>query len=62
MRMCKPLMVDFVEFWVNAGVVKIEGPPSGYMADIIKLLKTQDEKTIKQIYFIIQAVLKIKTL
>ena len=48
LRMCKPLMVDFVEFWVNAGVVKIEEPPSGYMADIIKL--EQDMATNKTPY------------
>jgi hypothetical protein len=59
LKMCKPLVVDFVEFWANSGIITIDRP-SGYAADIVKLLKNQDDETLRQIYFLVDAALKMK--
>lgn len=58
-KMSKSLKVDFVEFWSHAGIVK--GPQlSGYKADIICLIEDESEETLRQLFFIIESVLRIK--
>ena len=59
MKMCKPLRVDFVQFWANSGVVNVL-QPTGFKADILNLLDDLSENELREIYLILEGILRIR--